>query len=110
MKKFMSAVAICGAMFLTACDSNAGAQNGDTVIIDFAGYKDGVAFDGGTATNFPLVLGSGQIVPGFEEQLIGMEVGETRNIDITFPQNYYPELAGQDVVFTVTVNEIVPAN
>ena len=109
MKKFMSAVAICGAMFLTACDSNAGAQNGDTVIIDFAGYKDGVAFEGGTATNFPLVLGSGQFVPGFEEQLIGMEVGETRNIDITFPQNYYPELAGQDVVFTVTVNEKVPA-
>ena len=109
MKKLMSAVAICGAMFLTACDSNAGAQNGDTVIIDFAGYKDGVAFEGGTATNFPLVLGSGQFVPGFEEQLIGMEVGETRNIDITFPQNYYPELAGQDVVFTVTVNEIVPA-
>ena len=109
MKKFMSAVAICGAMFLTACDSNAGAQNGDTVIIDFAGYKDGVAFEGGTATNFPLVLGSGRFVPGFEEQLIGMEVGETRNIDITFPQNYYPELAGQDVVFTVTVNEIVPA-
>ncbi len=109
MKKFMSAVAICSAMFLTACDSNAGAQNGDTVIIDFAGYKDGVAFEGGTATNFPLVLGSGQFVPGFEEQLIGMEVGETRNIDITFPQNYYPELAGQDVVFTVTVNEIVPA-
>ena len=109
MKKLMSVVALCGAMFLTACDSNAGAQNGDTVIIDFAGYKDGVAFEGGTATNFPLVLGSGQFVPGFEEQLIGMEVGETRNIDITFPQNYYPELAGQDVVFTVTVNEIVPA-
>ena len=109
MKKFMSAVAICGAMFLTACDSNAGAQNGDTVIIDFAGYKDGVAFEGGTATNFPLVLGSGQFVPGFEEQLVGMEVGETRNMEIAFPQNYYPELAGQDVVFTVTVNEIVPA-
>lgn len=109
MKKLMSAVAVCGAMFLTACDSNAGAQNGDTVVIDFAGYKDGVQFAGGTATNFPLVLGSGQFVPGFEEQLIGMEKGETRDINITFPENYVPELAGQDVVFTVTVNEIVPA-
>ena len=56
MKKFMSAVALCGAMLLTGCDGNAGAQNGDTVVIDFAGYKDGVAFAGGTATNFPLVL------------------------------------------------------
>lgn len=109
MKKILSVVAVCGAAFLTACDSNAGAKNGDTVVIDFAGYLDGVAFDGGTATNFPLVLGSGQFVPGFEEQLIGMEQGETRDINITFPENYYPELAGQDVVFTVTVNEIVPA-
>lgn len=107
MKKVISAFAICGAIFLTPCDSNAGAQNGDTVIIDFAGYKDGVAFAGGTATNFPLVLGSGQFVSGFEEQLVGMEQGETRDINITFPENYYPELAGQDVVFTVTVNEIV---
>ena len=80
MKKLMSVFALCGAMFLTACDSNAGAQNGDTVIIDFAGYKDGVAFDGGTATNYPLVLGSGQFVPGFEEQLVGMEKGEARGI------------------------------
>ena len=107
MKKLFSAFAICGAMFLTACDSNAGAQNGDTVVIDFACYKDGVAFDGGTATNFPQVFGSGQYVPGIEEQLIGMEHGETRDINITFPENYYPVLAGQVVVFTVSVNEIV---
>ncbi len=107
MKKLISAIAICGTALLAACDSNAGAQNGDTVIIDFAGYMDGVQFEGGTATNFPLVLGSGQFVPGFEEQLIGAEQGETRDINITFPANYYPELAGKDVVFTVTVNEIV---
>lgn len=107
MKKFMSIVAICGAAVLGACDSNAGAQNGDTVVIDFAGFMDGVQFEGGTATNFPLVLGSGQFVPGFEEQLVGMEKGETRDINITFPENYYPELAGKDVVFTVTVNDIV---
>ena len=109
MKKLMSAVAVCGAMFLGACDSNAGAQNGDTVVINFAGFKDGGQFDGGTATNFPLVLGSGQFVPGFEEQIVGMEQGETRDINITFPENYVPELAGADVVFTVTVNEIIPA-
>lgn len=107
MKKLISALAVCGTMLLTACDSNAGAQNGDTVVIDFAGFMDGVQFDGGTATNFPLVLGSGQFVPGFEEQLIGVEVGETRNVNITFPENYYPEFAGKDVVFTVTVNEIM---
>lgn len=109
MKKIMSVLAICGAMFLSACDSNAGAQNGDTVVIDFAGYLDGVAFEGGTAQNFPLVLGSGQFVPGFEEQLVGMEKGETRDINITFPENYVPDLAGKDVVFTVTVNDIVKA-
>ncbi len=109
MKKIMSAVALCGAMLLGACDSNAGAQNGDTVVIDFAGYLDGVQFEGGTATNFPLVLGSGQFVPGFEEQLIGAEKGETRDVNITFPENYVPELAGKAVVFTVTVNDIVPA-
>lgn len=107
MKKLMSAVAVCGAMFLGACDSNAGAQNGDTVIIDFAGFMDGVQFEGGTATGFPLKLGSGQFVPGFEEQLIGAEKGESRDVNITFPQNYYPELAGKAVVFKVTVQDIV---
>lgn len=103
----MSAVAVCGAIFLGACDSNAGAQNGDTVIIDFAGFMDGVQFEGGTATGFPLKLGSGQFVPGFEEQLIGAEKGESRDVNITFPQNYYPELAGKAVVFKVTVQDIV---
>ncbi len=107
MKKLMSAVAVCGAIFLGACDSNAGAQNGDTVIIDFAGFMDGVQFEGGTATGFPLKLGSGQFVPGFEEQLIGAEKGESRDVNITFPQNYYPELAGKAVVFKVTVQDIV---
>lgn len=107
MKKFMSAAALCGALVLGACDSNAGAQNGDTVVIDFAGYLDGVQFPGGTATGFPLKLGSGQFVPGFEEQLIGASKGESRDVNITFPQNYYPELAGKDVVFKVKVQDIV---
>lgn len=107
MKKLMSAFAVFGVLALGACDSNAGAQNGDTVIIDFAGFMDGVQFEGGTATGFPLKLGSGQFVPGFEEQLIGAEKGETRDVNITFPQNYYPELAGKPVVFKVTVQDIV---
>ncbi len=107
MKKFMSAAAVCGALMLGACDSNAGAQNGDTVVIDFVGYLDGTPFQGGTGNAYPLKLGSGQFVPGFEEQVVGMEKGETRDINITFPTNYYPELAGKDVVFKVTVQDIV---
>lgn len=107
MKKLMSIFAVCGTMFLGACGWNSGAENGDTVIIDFAGFMDGVQFEGGTATGFPLKLGSGQFVPGFEEQLIGVKKGESRDINITFPQNYYPELAGKAVVFKVTVQDIV---
>lgn len=103
----MSAFALCGAIVLGGCDSNAGAKNGDTVIIDFAGFtQDGVQFDGGTAAGFPLTLGSGAFVPGFEDQLIGMKKGETRDINITFPTDYVPELAGQTVVFKVTVQDI----
>ncbi len=103
----MTAATLCGALALGACDSNAGAQNGDTVIIDFAGFLGDVQFEGGTATGFPLKLGSGQFVPGFEEQLVGMEKGETRDINITFPTQYVPELAGKDVVFKVTVQDII---
>lgn len=108
MKKFMTAAAICGALTLGACDnSKAGAQNGDTVVIDFAGFLGEEQFEGGTATGFPLKLGSGQFVPGFEEQLIGMKKGETRDINIKFPENYVPNLAGKDVVFKVTVQDII---
>ncbi len=107
MKKFMSVLGICGAVMLAACDSNASAKNGDTVIIDFAGYLDGVQFPGGTAEGFPLKLGSGQFVPGFEDQVVGMKVGETRDINITFPQQYVEGLAGKDVVFKVTLHDIV---
>ena len=103
----MSVLGICGAVMLAACDSNASAKNGDTVIIDFAGYLDGVQFPGGTAEGFPLKLGSGQFVPGFEDQVVGMKVGETRDINITFPQQYVEGLAGKDVVFKVTLHDIV---
>ena len=82
-------------------------QNGDTAVIDFTGKKDDVAFDGGTAEDYPLEIGSGTFIPGFEDGVIGMAVGETKDIPLTFPENYgSEELAGQDVVFTVTVKKI----
>ncbi|MBD5388820.1 hypothetical protein HDR63_01015 [bacterium] len=105
MKKWMSIFGICGALTLTACDRTA--QNGDTVVIDFAGFLNGEQFAGGTAAGFPLKLGSGTFVPGFEEQLIGAKAGETRDVNITFPTQYVPELAGKDVVFKVTVVDII---
>ena len=107
MKKLMIALGLCGV--LGACDSNAGAKNGDTVVINFAGFLDGVQFPGGTAEGFPLKLGSGQFVPGFEDQLIGAVKGEERAVNITFPTEYVPELAGKDVVFNVTVVDIIEA-
>ena len=90
---------------LTGCGSDE-AKVGDTVVIDFAGFMNGTQFEGGTAANFPLKLGSGQFVPGFEEQLIGIKPGEEREIKITFPENYYPGLAGQSVIFKVKAVKI----
>lgn len=81
-------------------------KKGDTADIDFKGFDNGVAFDGGKGENFDLEIGSGSFVPGFEEQLIGMKAGEEKDIDITFPENYTPELAGKPVVFHVKVNEV----
>ena len=81
--------------------------DGDIAIINFAGYKDGVAFDGGTAENYSLTIGSKTFIPGFEEAIIGMKKGEEKDIDITFPEDYMSEeLKGQKVVFKVKVNEI----
>ena len=82
------------------------AENGDTVDIDFEGFVDGKAFEGGKAEHYSLVLGSGSFIPGFEDQLIGMKAGEEKDIDITFPKDYTPELAGKPVVFHVKVNEV----
>lgn len=82
-------------------------ENGDTTTIDFEGFKDGVAFDGGKAEGYQLEIGSHQFIPGFEEQMVGMEKGETKDLNLTFPENYpAPELAGAAVVFKVTVHEI----
>ena len=89
------------------------AQMGDTATIDFEGFDNGVPFEGGKGDNFELKLGSGSFVPGFEEQVVGMNVGEEKDIDITFPEDYHKELAGKAVVFHVKLNKltetIVPA-
>ena len=82
------------------------AKSGDTAVIDFEGFLDGKPFDGGKGENHNLELGSGSFVPGFEDQVIGMKAGEEKDIDITFPENYTPELAGKPVVFHVKVNEV----
>ncbi len=83
--------------------------NGDLINLDYAGYKDGVAFQGGTATDQMLGIGSGQFIPGFEENLVGVKPGETVDLNLTFPANYgNADLAGAAVVFTVTVNYIIP--
>ncbi len=81
------------------------AKSGDRVVIDYIGEKDGIPFDGGSAKGFPLVLGSGQFIPGFEDQLIGIKAGEERDVKLSFPDNYpVPDLAGAPVVFHVKCN------
>ena len=82
-------------------------QEGDIANIDFVGYQDGVAFEGGTGAGYDLTIGSGQFIDGFEAGLIGVEIGEQVSLNLTFPDSYTnPELAGQPVVFEVTVNSI----
>ena len=79
------------------------AKNGDTALIDFEGFKDGVAFEGGKGENFPLVLGSGQFIPGFEEQVVGHKEGDEFEVNVTFPEDYHAEdLKGQAVIFKVS--------
>ncbi len=82
-------------------------ENGDTVIIDYSGSVDGVKFDGGTAEKQTLVIGSGTFIPGFEEQLVGMKIGEERDINVKFPEEYHAEnLKGKDSVFHIKLHEI----
>lgn len=83
------------------------AAMGDEVTLDFEGFVDGEAFEGGKGEAFPLVLGSGMFIPGFEEQVAGIRVGEERDVHVTFPQAYVPELAGKDAVFKVKAHKIV---
>ena len=82
------------------------ADRGDEVTLDFEGFVDGVAFEGGKAENYPLVLGSGTFIPGFEEQLLGIRPEEEREIRVTFPRAYAPELAGKDATFRVKAHAV----
>ncbi len=87
--------------------SDRAVKDGDQTVIDFEGFKDGVAFEGGKGENYPLTIGSGAFIPGFEEQLIGKNIGEEVEVNVTFPEQYQAEeLAGQPAVFKVTVKEI----
>ena len=82
-------------------------ENGDIAIIDFEGFKDGVAFDGGKGENYSLEIGSHSFIPGFEEGVIGMKAGDEKDLDLTFPEDYgAKDLAGAKVVFKVKVNEV----
>ena len=108
MKKLVSVLGLCAVCGLTACNADDVAKNGDRVVINFAGFSDGVQFPGGTADGVPLVLGSGQFIPGFEEQVVGMKIGEERDVNVTFPETYHAtELAGRPAVFKVKLVEIV---
>ena len=86
------------------------AEMGDTANINFEGFDNGVAFDGGKGENYELKLGSGTFVPGFEEQIVGMTAGEEKDIDITFPEDYKADLAGKPVVFHVKLNKVTVTN
>ena len=103
MKKLVALLGIV--TLLGGCEKIA--KSGDTVVIDFIGFLGEKEFMGGTAFGYPLKLGSGTFIPGFEDQLIGAKVGEKRDVNVTFPVDYpHKNLAGKDVVFKVTVNEI----
>lgn len=88
-------------------DKEGAAENGDIVNINYEGFKDDVAFEGGKADNYDLTLGSGSFIPGFEDQLVGVTAGETKDLHLTFPEDYHAEdLAGKEVVFKVKVNAV----
>lgn len=82
-------------------------ENGDTAVIDFEGFKDGVAFEGGKGENYPLEIGSNTFIPGFEEQLLGLKAGDEKDVNVTFPEDYHAEdLKGAPVTFKVKVHEV----
>ena len=82
-------------------------RDGDMVLIDFEGFVDGVAFDGGKAEKFNLKIGSGQFIPGFEEQIIGMKYDDEKTVTVTFPEDYQSaDLAGKEAEFKVKLHEI----
>lgn len=112
----VTALAVCMMFVLAGCSSNAGtttdsknvkAETGDTVVIDFTGYLDGKEFEGGSATNYFVELGSNTFIDTFEEQITGHKVGDQFDVNVTFPNTYFKEdLQNKDVVFKVTLHEI----
>ena len=82
------------------------AQTGDTVVLDFEGFVDGVAFEGGKGEKYSLELGSNSFIPGFEDQLVGLTAGEAKDVVVTFPEQYTPELAGKEATFKCLVHEV----
>jgi trigger factor len=88
-------------------ETKAAAKDGDEAVIDFVGKKDGVAFEGGTGSDYPLTLGSNSFIPGFEEALVGLKPGDKKDVELTFPKEYHAkDLAGKKVVFEVTVKKV----
>ncbi len=106
IEKHLNEMANKNARIITA-EEGVTCENGNTVIIDFDGSIDGVPFEGGKAEKYSLELGSGSFIPGFEEQVVGMKVGEEKDLKVTFPENYFStELAGKDAIFKVKLHEI----
>jgi len=82
-------------------------ENGDMVNFDFAGFLGDEQFEGGTAKGYQMVIGSGQFIPGFEEQMVGLTIGESKNVEVQFPFDYHADhLAGEEVIFKVKINGI----
>lgn len=106
-EELAAALAAAAKQNVAAEDVDRPAALGDTTVIDFTGYLDGEAFAGGQGADFPLVLGSGQFIPGFEDQLVGTKAGDEVDVNVTFPENYHAaNLAGKAVVFKVTVHKV----
>lgn len=104
VKKELASMQERNARVVTVDDRKA--KKNDIAVIDFEGFVDGVAFDGGKGENYELTLGSGQFIPGFEEQIIGHKTGDEFDVNVTFPAEYTPELAGKEAVFKVVLHEI----
>lgn len=104
VKKELASMQERNARVVTVDDRKA--KKNDIAVIDFEGFVDGVAFDGGKSENYELTLGSGQFIPGFEEQIIGHKTGDEFDVNVTFPTEYTPELAGKEAVFKVVLHEI----
>lgn len=104
VKKELASMQERNARVVTVDDRKA--KKNDIAVIDFEGFVDGVAFDGGKGENYELTLGSGQFIPGFEEQIVGHKTGDEFDVNVTFPTEYSPELAGKEAVFKVVLHEI----